>query len=115
MNWLMNNFYWVVGFVGAWTTVNGLLHDIAILMQRRPFERELIHLLIDGHIIIFSGILYLLCFKPLQQGSSFALWICIADAVFMLGYCGLIFKLLPAIGMIFLNLVVLIIALIKAF
>lgn len=115
MNWMVNNFHWLAGFVGIWTAGNGLLHDIFILAQRRPFERDLIRLLIDGHILIFAGILYLICFKALQQGSTLALWICIADSIFLLGYCALIFKLIPAVGIAALNLLILIIALIKLY
>jgi hypothetical protein len=28
---------------------NGLLHDVFVLLQRKPFDKELIRLLVDGH------------------------------------------------------------------
>ncbi len=107
MKWLVENIQWVIGFAGVWSLGNGILHDVFILIQKRPYERELIRLLIDGHILIFAGIIFLLCVKPVQHASPFALWICIADALFLLGYCALIFKLLPSFGMIMINLLVL--------
>jgi hypothetical protein len=108
MQWLIENIRWIVGFAGVWTLGNGILHDIFVLKQGRPFELELIHLLIDGHILIFAGVLFLICVKPLTQGSTLAIWICIATSIFILGYCALILKLLPAVGMIVINLLVLV-------
>jgi hypothetical protein len=108
MNWLQQQIHWVIGIAGAWILGNGILHDIFVLVQRRPYERELIRLLIDGHILIFSGLLFILCFKPLREHSSFALIVCILNAIFILGYCMLIFKMLPAIGIIAVSLFVLI-------
>jgi len=91
------------------------IHYYFILLQKRPFERELIRLLIDGHILIFSGILFLICAKPLKQGSDFALLLCIVNALFLLGYCALIFKMLPAVGIIIVSLTVLAVAVITKF
>jgi hypothetical protein len=110
MNWLQQHIHWVVGAAGVWITGNGVLHDIFILLQRRPYEKELIRLLIDGHILIFAGVLFMLCFKPLQENSTFALLVCILNAIFILGYCALIFKMLPAIGIILISLIVLILS-----
>jgi hypothetical protein len=78
------------------------------LKQGRPYERELIRLLIDGHILIFAGIFYLLCYNGLKNQQPLAYYIAITTAVFMLGYCGIIFKMLPAIGMMLVNLVALV-------
>jgi hypothetical protein len=110
MKWFLQNIHWIVGFAGVWMIGNGLLHDYFVLIQKRPFEKELIRLLIDGHILIFSGVLFLLCAKPAQTGSEIALAICIADALFLLGYCALIFKMLPAVGVILISLLVLIVS-----
>lgn len=115
MKWLTEHTHWLVGFAGIWTLGNGILHDIFVLIQRRPYERELIHLLIDGHILIFGGIVYLICFRQLQFYNATTWWICIANAFFLLGYCALIFKLLPAVGMILLNLLVLVVLLMQRY
>src|SRR5689334_9935391 len=104
----MFKLHYFIAFAGIWTLGNGLLHDIFVLRERRPFEKELIRLLIDGHILIFSGILYLLCYNGIQMDKPWAYSISIAISLFLLGYCGLIFKMLPAIGMIVINVLALV-------
>lgn len=107
----MNSFiklHYFIAFAGIWTLGNGILHDLFVLREGRPFEKELIRLLIDGHILIFSGILYLLCYNGIKERQSLAFLVSIVIAVFLLGYCGLIFKMLPAVGMILLNIIVLV-------
>jgi hypothetical protein len=95
-------------FAGIWAVGNGILHDIFVLRQGRPFEKELIRLLIDGHILIFSGIFYLLCYKGISNNDPLTFYMAIAISIFLLGYCALIFKMLPSIGMIVVNLVALV-------
>ncbi len=99
--------YYII-FAGGWSVVNGLLHDIFILRERRPFEKELIRLMIDGHILIFSGIFYWVSVSGLSTPNSLAYIICIITAIFLLGYCAWIFKMLPSIGTIAVNLIALI-------
>ncbi len=110
MKWLTQNIHWIIGFAGVWMLGSGILHDFFVLAQKRPFDKDLIRLLIDGHILMFGGILFLLCIKPVQSGSELALTICIADAIFLLGYCALIFKMLPAVGVIAVCLLVLLVS-----
>jgi hypothetical protein len=86
----------VILLAGVWLVANGVLHDVFILLQRKPFDRELIHLLIDGHLLIFSGVIYLVCAPGIPNHDPLAFTIAIANAVFMLGYCSLIFKILPS-------------------
>src|SRR5688500_3450497 len=109
MEWIAQNLQWFIAFAGAWTMGNGILHDVFVLAERRPFDRELIRLLIDGHILIFGGVVYLICFQSVHAFNPTAWWVCFANALFLIGYCLLIFKLLPAIGMMFLNLMVLLV------
>jgi hypothetical protein len=68
----------------------------------------LIQLLIDGHILIFTGIFFLFTYSGIKTQQAWAFSIAIIAAVFMLGYCGLILKILPAITTILINLVALI-------
>ncbi len=104
----MFKLHYFIAFAGIWALGNGLLHDIFILLQRKPFDRELIRLLIDGHILIFSGIFYLLCYQGVKEHQVLASLISILTAVFLLGYCALIFKMLPSVMTIAINLVVLV-------
>lgn len=92
-------------FCGIWAAGNGLLHDIAVLNQKRKWDRELIRLMMDGHMLLFSGVIYLLCFKAVDAGSTLAMWVCVADAIFIVGYCLLIFKILPSYATMVINIV----------
>ena len=105
---MINYLQYIILVAGIWATGNGLLHDIAVLRQGRPFERELIRLLIDGHILIFAGIFYLISYKGIVNREQWAWVICLVTSLFLLGYCGLILKILPSIVTILINLVVLI-------
>jgi hypothetical protein len=95
--------HYYIAFAAAWSIGNGILHDIFVLRERKPFDRDLIRLLIDGHILIFSGVFYLVCFDAIKNQQQWAIWISLTTAAFLLGYCGLIFKLLPSIGTIIIN------------
>ena len=94
-------------FAGLWLLLNGLLHDIFVLIQKRPFERELIRLLIDGHILIFSGILDLLCIRGVNARDVSQMYIALTVSLFVIGYCLLIFKILPSAGTLLIHAVVL--------
>ena len=99
----MNYLFYYVVFAGIWALGNGILHDIFVLVQKRPYDKELIRLLMDGHILIFAGIVYLLCSKGVKNNEPLAFQVAIAMAVFLLGYCALIFKMLPSVGTILVN------------
>ena len=107
MEWLVPNLQWVVAFAGAWTLANGILHDVFVLRARHVWDRELIRLLIDGHVLMFGGVVYLLCFRDLHAFNLTAWWVCFANALFLLGYCALIYRMLPAVGMFLINALVL--------
>jgi hypothetical protein len=94
-----------IAFAGAWALGNGILHDIFVLLQRRPFDRDLIRLLTDGHILIFGGVVYLLCYRGVETHQPAAYAIAITTSVFLLGYCALIFKMLPSVGTIVINVI----------
>lgn len=97
---------YLVAFAGVWSIGNGLLHDIFVLLQRKPYDRELIRLLIDGHILIFAGVFYLLCYQGVASRQPLALYVSLVNALFLIGYCLLIFKMLPSWGMLLINVTV---------
>lgn len=102
-------------FAAIWAAGNGILHTIFVLKKGLPYDRELIRLLIDGHILIFGGVFFALTFKGIKSGEPLAFYIAIASSIFLLGYCALIFKMLPAIGIIAINLIALIWLLVKLY
>jgi hypothetical protein len=104
---------WYILFAACWCIGNGILHDIFVLKERRPFDKELIRLLLDGHILIFAGLFFLLSFRGIERGELWAFYVSIAAAVFILGYCALIFKMLPSIVTILIHLIALVFLLIN--
>lgn len=95
-------------FTGGWSLINGILHDIFVIKKYPDFDRTLIRLLIDGHIMIFTGIFFLFSYSGIKAHQSWAFYTGIITAIFMLVYCGLILKILPAITTIIINLLALI-------
>jgi hypothetical protein len=104
----MFKLHYFIAFAGVWSLGNGILHDIFVLLQKRDFDRELIRLLVDGHILIFSGIIYFACIDGVRNGNGLAYYVSMIVAIFLLGYCALIFKMLPSIGTILVNLIALV-------
>lgn len=100
-------------FCAGWGIVNGILHDIFVIRGHRIFDTELIRLLIDGHILIFGGIFFILAYIGIRREESWAFYIGILAAIFLLGYCALILKILPSIMTILINLIALILLIIN--
>ena len=48
----MQNLQYFILFAGAWALINGILHDIFVLKEKKPFDRDLIRLLIDGLFLL---------------------------------------------------------------
>jgi hypothetical protein len=103
--------------VGIWALANGILHDVFVLEKYgREYTKDLLRLLLDGHILIFTGIMQILSWKGLQDGKTWGYPIAIAACVSLLVYCGLIFPFLKSLVTITLNLfllVLLVIAFLK--
>ncbi|MFL5728109.1 MAG: hypothetical protein ACJ75J_01365 [Cytophagaceae bacterium] len=102
--------------VGAWAILGGVLHDIFVLKPGKPYDRDLLRLLMDGHILITCGVIQMLTYSKLQAGDEWGFYIAIAATISMIVYCFLIFPFLKSFGTIFMNagfLVLLVIGLLK--
>ena len=94
--------------VAVYVLGNGILHDVFVLMQHKePYDRNLLRLLMDGHILISSGIAYIIAYFLLRQNNPIGLYLCIATALSLLVYCGMIFPFLKSYGIIAITVVVL--------
>ena len=98
---------WIVGGAGVWSIINGVLHTAFILAEGRNFDRELIRLMIDGLILVFGGLFFLVALMGIKQGELWSFYLVILDSLFLLCYCFLIFKFLPSYFFISINLFVL--------
>ena len=96
MSSFIYKFLFIIG--GLWYAVNGLLHDIFVLRAHKgPYDRELLRLLMDGHVLLLSGALLLICWQMQRAGNSYAYIIAFIIALGMLVYCGMIFPFLKSI------------------
>lgn len=91
--------------VGGWAVINGLLHDIFVLRSDhgKIYDRNLLRLLMDGHILITCGIMILISYKGLQNNEQWAYYVAGAACISLLVYCGMIFPFLKSIATILLN------------
>jgi hypothetical protein len=89
--------YWIVG-AAIWMFTNGLLHDIFILINHKgPYNRDLLRLLMDGHLLMLSGILFFISYQMMQSKISYGAILSIITAVSMLIYCAMIFPFLKSV------------------
>ena len=85
--------------------LNGLLHDIFVLRSEhgKKYDRELLRLLMDGHILITCGAIQMLVYGGLQAHSPWACFICGIACVSLLVYCVMIYPFLKSIVTMTLN------------
>ncbi len=101
--------------VGGWAVINGVLHDIFILRSDhgKIYNRELLRLLMDGHILISSGIFQLIAYTGLRENASWAYFIAGIASLSLLVYCCMIFPFLRSYATMFLNFILLILIILK--
>ena len=52
----------------GWYMINGLLHDYFVITRHKTgYDRDLMRLLLDGHLLIVSGIMMLMSWMMLLQ------------------------------------------------
>ncbi len=91
--------------IGGWMVLNGILHDIFILSSEhgKKYDRDLLRLLMDGHILITCGVIQMLAYSGLKSGEHWAYYIAAAACISLLIYCAMIFPFLKSIFTICLN------------
>ena len=90
---------------------NGLLHDIFVLIKHKDgYNRELLRLMMDGHVLMLSGAVLFVCYLMLLSKIQCAVPIGIIVAGFMLIYCAMIFPFLKSFGTIIISVMVIIVS-----
>jgi hypothetical protein len=83
---------------GLWYALNGILHDVFVLRAHAGnYDRELLRLLMDGHVLILSGALLLVCWQMARTESSYAYIVGLIVTTGMLVYCAMIFPFLKSV------------------
>ena len=109
MNLLLSP-YWLLG-VGIWYLISGILHDFFVIRNHKgPYNRDLLRLLMDGHVLILSGLILFVCFSMVSNKIPYGALISSILAVGMLVYCGMIYPFLKSYFTMFLSLMVIIVS-----
>lgn len=112
MNWLLS-IHWAL-IASLWYFGNGILHDAFVLIKHKgKYDRELLRLLMDGHVLMLSGIIMFVCYLMLLNKIQCGALISIIVAAFMLLYCFMIFPFLKSFGTMAIS-IILIVVCIKA-
>jgi len=84
---------------GIWYLVNGILHDIFVLLSDhgKKYDRDLLRLLMDGHVLIIGGAILMICFNGLKAGHVFAWYVCLVICLSMVVYVGMIWPFLKSV------------------
>jgi len=91
--------------VGGWVVLNGVLHDVFVLRSEhgKKYDRNLLRLLMDGHVLVTCGMIQMVVFKGLQANEQWALLASGIASVSLLVYCGMIYPFLKSMVTMALN------------
>ena len=99
-NWLL--------IAAIWYAINGILHDVFVIRNHKGgYDRELLRLLMDGHVLILSVLVMMTCYLMTACGIIYGPVTAIIVTVAMLVYCAMIFPFLKSFGTIFMSLMAL--------
>src|SRR5437016_3088801 len=101
--------------IGVWYALNGILHDIFVLRSEhgKKYDRDLLRLLMDGHVLIVGGVVLMICFSGLKLNYSFAYYTCGFICLSMLVYCAMIWPFLKSVVTILMSAAGLILSIVK--
>jgi len=91
---LSPNWYLVAA---AWYLLSGILHDVFVVRQHKgPYNRDLLRLLMDGHVLILTGLLIFVCWHMVKNNLIHGPVIAFILAGGMIVYCFMIFPFLKS-------------------
>jgi hypothetical protein len=106
---ILLSIHWLLG-VAIWYTISGILHDFFVIKAHKgAYDRDLLRLLMDGHVLILSGILLGFCYLMLLNKMEIAAIIAGIIGVGMLIYCAMIFPFLKSYFTMAISLMVIIV------
>lgn len=95
---------WTSLVIGVWTLGNGILHDIYVVKEHKEgYNRHLLYLLLNGHIIILHGVLEMIAFPGLRDGLVWGQIIAGIASLSLIMYCLMVWRFLPSIVTILLQ------------
>ncbi|MCA0429009.1 MAG: hypothetical protein LCH32_00740 [Bacteroidetes bacterium] len=95
MNWLLS-IHWTL-VASLWYFGNGVLHDVFVLINHKgKYNRDLLRLLMDGHVLMLSGAVVFVCYLMMLNKIQCGGLISIIVSGFMIVYCLMIFPFLKS-------------------
>jgi hypothetical protein len=89
-------YHWIL-VAAIWYTVNGILHDIFVMRAHKGgYDRELLRLLMDGHVLILSGCVLFVSWQAAKSQPNWAAMTGLVVAAGMIVYCAMIFPFLKS-------------------
>ena len=111
---MLNYLPQVVLGIGIWMILNGVLHDIFVLRKHEgPYSRDLLRLLMDGHVLITCGLVQVLCYPGLRDNAPWAAALALLASISLFVYCVMIFPFLKSIFTMVLNLACIVLLLVS--
>lgn len=103
--------HWIF-ITSLWFFASGVLHDFFVIKNHKGnYDRELLRLLMDGHVLILSGVVLFVCYLMMLSKIQCGNTIAIIVAFFMLIYCFMIFPFLSSYLTMALSVMVIIVSL----
>ncbi|MFA6260947.1 MAG: hypothetical protein WC760_05735 [Bacteroidia bacterium] len=102
--------YWILA-ASIWYMENGILHDFFVLAKHKgPYNRELLHLLMDGHVLLLSGAISMVAFWAIQHKMQYGAMITLLIGCFMVIYCLMIFPFLKSIVTLLISILLIVVS-----
>lgn len=84
--------------IGSWAVINGILHNAQVLREHKGgYNRELLYLLLNRHIIILSGVFEVVAFWGLREGQVWGFVVSGIAAFTFFVYCMMIWPFLKSV------------------
>jgi uncharacterized membrane protein HdeD (DUF308 family) len=95
--------------IGAWMILQGILHDIFVLRSEhgKQYDRNLLRLLMDGHILITCGAMQIISAIGLPD-ARWAYYVAATASISLLVYCVMIYPFLKSFFTMLLNVLLLV-------
>jgi hypothetical protein len=101
-------------FTAAWYASTASCHDLFVIRQHKTgYDKNLMRLLMDGHVLILSGVLMLMSWLMIRQGVHWGYIIGAIVALFMIVYCAMIFPFLKSFGTLLISILVFLVCILQ--
>ena len=97
---------WASLLLGAWVVLSGVAHTVGSLRVNvgvKPYDFRFASLMTLGLSLVFAGLLQAAAGRGVARGEGWAFGLGVAASLFVVGLVLLLLPVLPAVGMLALN------------